>query len=41
MLLDLQTAEVLLKEKDARIINVSSLAYTIAGKGLDLDNLNG
>lgn len=25
----------------ARVINVSSLAYTIASKGLDLDNLNG
>lgn len=26
---------------NARVINVSSLAYQIAGKGLDLDNLNG
>lgn len=28
-------------QTDARVINVSSLAYQIAGKGLDLDNLNG
>ncbi|CAB9531776.1 Dehydrogenase/reductase SDR family member on chromosome X homolog [Seminavis robusta] len=28
-------------KSDARIINVSSLAYQMAGKGLDLDNLNG
>jgi NAD(P)-dependent dehydrogenase (short-subunit alcohol dehydrogenase family) len=28
-------------KSDARVINVSSLAYQIAGKGLDLDNLNG
>ena len=27
--------------KNARIINVSSLGYQFAGKGLDLDNLNG
>ena len=26
---------------DARVINVSSLGYQFAGKGLDLDNLNG
>lgn len=26
---------------DARIINVSSMAYLFAGKGLELDNLNG
>ncbi|KAL3920561.1 MAG: hypothetical protein SGILL_003198 [Bacillariaceae sp.] len=31
----------LLKENGARVINVSSLAYNFAGKGLDLDNLNG
>jgi len=28
-------------KEDARVINVSSLAYQFAGKGLDLDNLNG
>ena len=28
-------------KEDARVINVSSSAYQIAGKGLDLDNLNG
>lgn len=28
-------------QPNAKIINVSSLAYSIAGKGLDLDNLNG
>jgi NAD(P)-dependent dehydrogenase (short-subunit alcohol dehydrogenase family) len=27
--------------KDARVINVSSVAYQFAAKGLDLDNLNG
>jgi NAD(P)-dependent dehydrogenase (short-subunit alcohol dehydrogenase family) len=31
----------LLKEQGARVINVSSLAYQIAAKGLDLNNLNG
>jgi NAD(P)-dependent dehydrogenase (short-subunit alcohol dehydrogenase family) len=31
----------LLKEQGARVINVSSQAYQIAGKGLDLNNLNG
>jgi NAD(P)-dependent dehydrogenase (short-subunit alcohol dehydrogenase family) len=31
----------LLKESGAKVINVSSLAYNFAGKGLDLDNLNG
>jgi NAD(P)-dependent dehydrogenase (short-subunit alcohol dehydrogenase family) len=31
----------LLKEQGARVISVSSQAYQIAGKGLDLSNLNG
>ncbi|KAG7345864.1 dehydrogenase [Nitzschia inconspicua] len=30
----------LLREQGARVINVSSLAYQFAGKGLDLSNLN-
>ena len=30
-----------LLNENARVINVSSMAYQIAAKGLDLDNLNG